>query len=168
MSGTPTRLASNERNTATRRNLQINRLNPSANPSAGVLICGLSVGRSGEIRTPDPLLPKQVPHPLRQTDLTYVSAWASIYQIYQRLNSRLAVNIGISSLGQIEPRFEPTGLAGNLRGSVLHCDAQWGRACNGRPTYLLRLHSFFIRFLTENHGVGSSILPLGTTPLLGH
>src|SRR5262249_28468003 len=30
-----------------------------AKPSADVPDCGLSAGRSGEIRTPDPLLPKQ-------------------------------------------------------------------------------------------------------------
>jgi hypothetical protein len=63
------------------------------------------------------------------------------------------------------PRFEPTRLAGDLRGWVLHCPARSSRACNGRPANLLTLQGFIHAFLTENHGVGGSIPPLGTKKL---
>ena len=52
-------------------------------------------------------------------------------------------------------------MRGFLRDTVMRCAEQRCSACNGRPANLLILHCFKISVRTENHGVGSSILPLG-------
>ena len=47
-----------------------------------------------------------------------------------------------------------------------HCSARLSRACNGRPANLLKLQCFISHVRTENHGVGGSIPPLGTSGCL--
>jgi hypothetical protein len=50
-------------------------------------------------------------------------------------------------------------------GSALSCTVE--QRLHGRPANLLNLHCFISRMRTENHGVGGSIPPLGTTTALG-
>jgi hypothetical protein len=50
-----------------------------------------------------------------------------------------------------------------LRESMLHCAEEWVTCCNGRPHNVLILLQSAFQVRTENHGVGGSIPPLGTT-----
>ena len=61
-----------------------------------------------------------------------------------------------------------TACAGLLRDWVPHCAELRGSVCNGRPTNLLILLLSNFQVCPENHGVGGSIPPLGTTTSIAH